>query len=144
MSAQGPILIIEDDEDDQFMIGLALDQLNVPNGKHFFDNGQKALDYLLTTTEQPFLVLCDINMPLMNGLELQQIISKNEYLRKRAVPFVFLTTSANRDAVRIAYDQTVQGYFKKASSFEGIKEQLQLIVAYWKSCLHPNNLSETE
>ena len=142
MSAQGPILIIEDDEDDQFMIRLALDQLNVSNDKRFFDNGQKALDYLLTTTERPFLIFCDINMPLMNGLELRETINENEYLRKKAVPFVFLTTSANQNAVRIAYDLTVQGYFKKASSFEGIKEQLQLTVAYWKNCLHPNNIAE--
>ena len=142
MSAQGPILIIEDDEDDQFMIRLALDQLNVSNDKRFFDNGQRALDYLLTTTEQPFLIFCDINMPLLNGLELRETINENEYLRKKAVPFVFLTTSANQNAVRIAYDLTVQGYFKKASSFEGIKAQLQLTVAYWKSCLHPNNIAD--
>lgn len=139
MSAQGPLVIIEDDDDDQFMIQLALDKLNIPNPRRFFPNGQEALDYLLTTAEQPFIILCDINMPLMNGIELRKHMNENEYLREKSIPFVFLTTAATADVVKTAYDETVQGFFKKATTYEGIKEQIGLIIAYWKSCLHPNS-----
>lgn len=141
MSAQGPLLIIEDDEDDQYMIRLALDQLKISNQRLFFANGQEALDYLLETKDQPFLILCDINMPLMNGIELRKRINGNDVLRQRAVPFIFLTTAANPDTVRVAYDETVQGFFKKATSFSAMQEQIQLITAYWKNCLHPNNVT---
>lgn len=140
MSAQGPLVIVEDDDDDQFMIQLALDKLAIPNARRFFPNGQEALDYLLTTGEQPFIILCDINMPLMNGIELRKQINANEYLKSKSIPFVYLTTAANPDVVQVAYDETVQGFFKKATSYESIKEQIGLIIAYWKSCLHPNNM----
>lgn len=139
MSAQGPLLIVEDDEDDQYMIRLALDQLKITNQIRFFANGQEALDYLSVTEEQPFLILCDINMPIMNGIELRKRINENEMLKQKAIPFIFLTTAANPDLVRTAYDATVQGFFKKTTSFDGMHEQLRLITAYWQSCLHPNS-----
>ncbi|MEZ0611297.1 response regulator [Fibrella sp. WM1] len=139
MSVHGPILIIEDDEDDQYMINLALERLKVPNQRIFFPNGQEALTYLEVTTELPFLILCDVNMPLMNGLELRQCITDNETLKRKSIPFVFLTTASNPELVRAAYDETVQGFFKKATTYDSLQEQIRLIIAYWQSCLHPNN-----
>lgn len=139
MALQGPIISIEDDEDDQQLIEMAVNQLAIPNQLRFFQNGQEALDYLRTTQEQPFLILCDVNMPVMNGLELRKVINEEEYLRRKSIPFVFLTTAANQHTVQFAYDETVQGFYKKASRFEGLKEQVQLIVNYWRSCIHPNS-----
>lgn len=122
------------------MIQLALNKLKVPNPQRFFPNGQEALNYLLTTGDQPFLILCDINMPLMNGIELRKQMNEDEYLKKKSIPFVFLTTAANSEIVQTAYDETVQGFYKKATTYEGVKEQIGLIISYWKSCLHPNNV----
>ncbi|CCH00073.1 response regulator receiver protein [Fibrella aestuarina BUZ 2] len=139
MSAHGPILIIEDDEDDQYMINLSLERLNVSNPRLFFSNGQEALTYLEVTTELPFLILCDVNMPLMNGLELRQCITDNETLKRKSIPFVFFTTASNPELVRAAYDETVQGFFKKSTTFGSLQEQIGLIIAYWQNCLHPNN-----
>ena len=81
MSKKGPILLIEDDEDDQLLISQAIHRLALANPVHIFHNGQEALAYLEATKEQPFLILCDINMPLLNGLELRAEINQNEYLR---------------------------------------------------------------
>ncbi|MFD1143731.1 response regulator [Larkinella insperata] len=142
MSLNGPIICVEDDEDDQFLIQHALQQLGVANPIRFFSNGQDALDHLLTMTQQPFLILCDINMPLLNGIELRQQITDNAYLREKAIPFVFLTTAANMQTVQQAYKQMVQGFYKKASSVEGIQQQLKHIVEYWQGCLHPNSVIE--
>ncbi|UHG94633.1 hypothetical protein [Spirosoma oryzicola] len=64
----GPILCIDDDEDDQYLIGQALQQLALPNLVLFFPHGEAVLADLETTQDRPFLILCDINMPLMNGL----------------------------------------------------------------------------
>ena len=139
MAVQGPILIIEDDEDDQFLLQSLLEELNVPNTLRFFFNGKTALDYLLTTTEQPFLIFCDINMPIMNGLELHGYISENAFLRKKAIPFVFLTTAANKPLIDEAYGQLIQGFYQKPTSMKIFKRQLETILEYWSSCLHPNN-----
>jgi len=139
MSLKGPIISIEDDEDDQYLIGQVIRQLNLPNSLHFFSNGQTALNYLKTTVEQPFLILCDINMPIMNGLELRKEINGSEYLRNKSIPFVYLTTAANNQLVRDAYDSMVQGFYKKAIDYSGLNQQLKLIVEYWQNCLHPNS-----
>lgn len=139
MSVKGPIISVEDDEDDQYLIRRGLEALGVSNKLLFFPNGLAALEYLEKMIEQPFLILCDINMPLMNGLELRQRINSSENLRRKSIPFIYLTTASNSELVRTAYDQTVQGFYKKATTYQGLQEQLALIVAYWKSCLHPNN-----
>ncbi len=140
MSKKGPIVLIEDDEDDQFLIEKALKAQQLPNKIRFFANGQLALDYFEKTTEQPFLILCDINMPIMNGLELRQRINESDYLREKAIPFIFLTTSSNAQSIEIAYQESVQGFYKKSSQYTGLQEQIRLIVDYWQSCLHPNNI----
>lgn len=139
MSKKGPILLIEDDEDDQLLISQAIQRLAVTNPIRIFHNGQEALDYLEKTQERPFLILCDINMPLLNGLELRAEINQKEYLRQKAIPFVFLTTTASPETIRVAYDESVQGFYQKAVSQVGLQHQLKLIIDYWQSCLHPNN-----
>ncbi|RYC68586.1 MULTISPECIES: response regulator [Spirosoma] len=138
MSLKGPIISIEDDPDDQFMIEHTIRKLGVANPIRFFGNGQEALDYLESTTEQPFLMLCDINMPIMNGIELRQRINQSEYLSRKAIPFVYLTTTASEESVNAAYAAMVQGFYEKAPSASAFQDQLKLIIDYWQNCLHPN------
>jgi CheY-like chemotaxis protein len=139
MSLRRPIISIEDDYDDQFLIRSILEELEIQNPLIFFSNGLEALLFLETTTEQPFLILCDINMPVMNGLELRMRIEQNEYLRKKSIPFIFLSTADNPQVIAAAYDATIQGFFKKENSFEDLKQRIGTVFEYWQSCLHPNN-----
>ena len=138
MSVKGPIILIDDDEDDQFLIKNVMEELGITNQLIVFENGLEALKYLEVTTDQPFLIFCDVNMPVMNGLELRIRIDQNEYLKKKSIPFVFVSTSGGSEIVRIAYDATIQGFFKKESSFSEYKRQIKLILDYWACCLHPN------
>lgn len=139
MSIKGPIISIEDDADDQFLIKSVIDELDIANELLFFSNGVEALLYLETTRDQPFLIICDINMPVMNGLELRERIDKNEYLRRKSIPFVFLSTADNPLVIETAYSSTIQGFFKKENSFEDLKERIRVIYNYWSYCLHPNH-----
>jgi len=139
MSVKGPIISIEDDFDDQFLIRSVVEELQIPNPLIFFSNGLEALLYLETTKEQPFVILCDINMPVMNGMELRDRIEENEFLRKKSIPFIFLSTADNPHIIAKAYDSTIQGFFKKENSFEDLKGRIKIIFDYWQSCLHPNN-----
>src|SRR5436190_15612382 len=99
MPKSGPILLIEDDQDDQEMLKEVFEELKIPNILRFFDSCCKAFDYLLTTIEKPFLIISDINMPIMSGLDLKRNINNNEILRRKGIPFVFLSTTPENTVV---------------------------------------------
>ena len=81
MNKSGPIVIIEDDIDDQDILNDIFKELNYSNKLIFFADSVQALDYLTDTEIEPFLVLSDINMPKLNGMELREKIHNNEDLR---------------------------------------------------------------
>jgi CheY-like chemotaxis protein len=137
MPKSGPIIIVEDDFDDQEILKEVFGELGIPNILHFFSSCINALDYLLTTLEKPFLILSDINLPVMSGIELKQKINSNDYLRKKSIPFIFLSTSPNNMVIEQAYQMQVQGYFVKPTKLIDLKEMVQLIIGYWKTCRHP-------
>jgi CheY-like chemotaxis protein len=135
----GPILIIEDDIDDQEIIERAIRETGTTNDVVFLNNGADALDYMRTMHTQPFLILCDINMPKLNGIELKMKIDQDPDLRKKSIPFVFFTTTANRMSVNLAYTRmTIQGFFEKSSNYTDMVNTLKLILNYWNECRHPN------
>ena len=137
--ASRPIIILEDDMDDQEIMREVLEDLQVPYRIDFYVHAKDLLDYLYTTKEVPFLILSDVNLPSMNGLELRKIIFENEYLRIKSIPFIFLSTSSDEFAVKEAYNLTVQGYFVKQYSIPDIKATLKLIINYWEQCEHVNS-----
>jgi len=135
----GPIIIVEDDKDDRDIIEEVLEELNIPNEIVWFKRCVDAFDYLKTHTNQPFLIFCDINLPGLSGLEFKRQIDADKELRKKSIPFVFLSTSTDKKYVDEAYmEMTVQGYFQKANSYVEIKNTVKAILEYWKICKHPN------
>ena len=76
MNKSGPLLVIEDDIDDQELLREIFSNLNYRNKVMFFNDGNEAFQYLVTTDVMPFLVLSDINMPKMNGFELYNRLKK--------------------------------------------------------------------
>jgi CheY-like chemotaxis protein len=135
----GTIILVDDDTDDQELLVNVFESLRIPNEVLIFENGHEALLFLKQTPSQPFLIICDVNMPIMNGLELRRQINSNEFLRRKSIPFIFLSTSGDINAVIEAYELDVQGFFVKERYFEGIQEQIKQIVEYWKKCKHPNS-----
>ena len=135
----GPIVIIEDDEDDKDIIEEVLKELNIPNKTVWFTRCTQAFDYLKSSSEQPFVILSDVNLPGLSGREFKKQIDDDEDLKKKGIPFVFFTTAANKNYVDEAYmELTVQGYFKKANSYNETKNIVRAILEYWKYCKHPN------
>lgn len=135
----GPILLVDDDVEDRQLVESICRSLLYKNAIVHFDNGLQLLEYLHATTKKPFLILCDINMPVINGLELRRKIDEDANLRRKSVPFVFFSTNAVQWEVTEAYELTVQGFFEKGSNLEQLTERLRLILAYWSTCHHPNN-----
>lgn len=144
MNKSGPIIIIEDDIDDQLILVEVFKQLNYSNKLIFFGDGEQALEYLTETDVEPFLVLSDINMPKLNGLELREKIHNNEDLRLKSIPYLFFSTSAQQQHVIDAYSRSIQGFFVKPSGFENIKTMMKKIVEYWQECESPNYIKNAQ
>jgi len=139
MSKTGPILIVDDDPDDQDMIERILSIMKVENVRKKFYDGEQLLAYLRTTTDKPFIIICDINMPIMNGIQVKEEIEKDISLKKKSIPFVYLSTSANPQQVKKAYELTVQGFFLKGQSYDALKASHQIML-YWTHCIHINSV----
>ena len=138
MNKTGAIIVIEDDRDDQKNLEEIFKELNYENEILFFGDGELALDYLTKTSTEPFLILSDINMPKLNGIELREKIDTNEDLRLKCIPYLFFTTTSEQKYVVDAYSKSVQGFFVKPNSFEKLKRTIKIIVEYWQECESPN------
>jgi CheY-like chemotaxis protein len=132
-----PILIIEDDVDDCELIQSALEDIGVQNEQKCFKNGQEALDYLQSTSEKTFLILSDVNMPILDGLELKRKINTDDKLRMQSIPFVFLSTSNAKKDINTAYDLLAQGFFTKPNKFNALTDLLKNVTNYWGTAKHP-------
>lgn len=138
MNKGGPIIIIEDDLDDQDILTEIFQELNYKNEVIFFKEGEKALEYLTGTTIEPFIIFSDINMPRLNGMELRAKVHENEDLRIKSIPYLFFSTSAEQQYVIDAYSKSIQGFFVKPKVYSEIKETIKTIVEYWQKCVSPN------
>ncbi len=126
-----PILIVDDDADDREFLQDAWEELKLPNPLIFFDNGEDVLQYLKSEKPIPFLILCDVNLPKMDGFELKAKILQDAATNYKSVPFVFWSNAVSKAQTQKAYDLGVNGFFVKESSFDELKKSLIDIVNYW-------------
>lgn len=138
MNKSGPIIIIEDDLEDQEILGDVCKELKLSNDIIFFADGEGALEYLTNSTIEPFIIISDINMPRLNGMQLWDKVHQNEDLRLKCIPYLFFTTSADQRHVIDAYSKSVQGFFVKPSSYQELKATMASIIDYWVRCESPN------
>jgi CheY-like chemotaxis protein len=142
INKNGPIVVIEDDADDQEFLTEIFKNLKYPNKVIFFSDGQLALQHLETTDELPFLILSDINMPKLNGFELREKLKMDSKLSNKCIPYLFFSTAGNQKAVIDAYSQSVQGFFVKPNSLTELEKTIGAIMEYWRRCAAPNDFSE--
>lgn len=132
-----PILLAEDDPDDQYLIGEALDESGVGVELYVVEDGEDLLDYLnrrgkYANSEQyplPRLILLDLNMPRLDGREALRLIKASPEFRR--IPVVVLTTSQAEEDVYRTYDLGISGYITKPVSFTGLREVMKAIGTYW-------------
>lgn len=136
----GPIIVIEDDEDDKDIFKEIITELNIDNEVIWFSNSIDSWNYLKTTTQQPFIIFSDINLPKQNGIDFKKQIDGDKQLRQKSIPFIFYSTAVDPRIVTQAYvEMTIQGFFRKGTDYEQMKEDIRLILDYWRACKHPNS-----
>lgn len=132
-----PILLVEDNPDDVDLTIMALEKSRVSNEVVVVRDGVEALDYLFATGDfagrdsnvMPQVILLDLNMPRMDGLEFLRQIRADE--RTRLLPVVILTTS-NEDRDRIAsYKLGANSFVRKPVDFQQFVEAVQQLGLYW-------------
>ncbi len=138
----GILILIDDEPYENELLKVALNKLDVDIEIKYFINGYDALDYLKYTKDHIFLIISDMNMPKMDGLELKKAIDRDIRLKKKAVPFIFQSSVIQNARVEEAYDLGVQGYFEKPPNVETMAKQIDRILGYWAICRHPNNVDQ--
>ncbi|MDO9422748.1 MAG: response regulator [Methylobacter sp.] len=125
-----PILLIEDDQVDTMVVRRALKELHVANRLEYVENGEEALAYLRDPArEWPCLILLDLNMPVMNGIEFLQAVKVDSELKR--IPVVVLTTSDEQKDKVESFELGVAGYMRKPVDYQQFVEIIRTIDAYW-------------
>ena len=138
MATNGPILLIEDDEDDQLLIQEILQRLHADNPLRCFTNAGDALKYLSETKDKPFLIISNVHLNMIDGIELRQKIQDDPTLKDKSIPFVFMSTDVRSRTIKNAYNLPVQGYFEKSDTLEKLERTFRIMIDYWTLCIHPN------
>jgi CheY-like chemotaxis protein len=125
-----PIMLVEDDQVDAMTVKRALKELHVTNPLVHVENGEEALASLLDPgQERPCIILLDLNMPVMNGVEFLQRIKQDPDLK--ATPVVVLTTSEEQQDKVNSFNLGVAGYMAKPVDYRQFVEVMRSINSYW-------------
>ncbi|MGB7581772.1 MAG: response regulator [Sedimentisphaerales bacterium] len=136
-----PILLLEDDSIDAMTVKRALKDLDVKNPLVHVFNGEQALEYLQNSANaEPCVILLDLNMPKMNGIEFLKIAKSDP--RLKCIPVVVLTTSrADKDKLE-CFDNGVAGYIVKPVDYKGFLDAMKILNLYWTLSESSCNLVE--
>ena len=130
MRTNKPILLVEDDEVDVLTVRRALKELKVANQLAVASNGEEALEMLTDEKAmRPALILLDLNMPRMSGLEFLQRARTDGFAR--GIPIVVLTTSRQDKDIVQGFDYNVAGYMVKPVDYGKFVEVMEAINLYW-------------
>jgi len=125
-----PILLVDDDRVDVMTTKRALKDINVTNPVYTARNGEEALELLRDgKTEKPGVILLDLNMPRMNGIEFLRVIKNDDSLKR--IPVVVLTTSKEEENKVGSFSLGVAGYMIKPVDYIKFVEVIRTINMYW-------------
>ncbi|WBU90577.1 response regulator [Cellulophaga omnivescoria] len=123
------ILFIEDDMIETMKLKRTISKLQLKHNITEAKNGEEALDILQSGNTLPDIILLDLNMPRMSGIEFLSVLKADEKLR--FLPTIVLTTSENRADLLECYKIGIAGYVIKPLKYEEYETKLQSVLNYW-------------
>lgn len=128
MNTNKPILLVKDDSVDMMMVKRALKEVGLNNRLRIAGDGEEALSYL-RESERPCMILLDLNMPRMNGLDFLKIVKKDDL--QKSIPVVILTSSNSEHEKIHSFELGVAGYIVKSPLYEEFVESMATFNSYW-------------
>jgi len=130
MNNRKPVLLVEDDRVDAMTVKRAFKDLNITNALDIVGNGEEALEWLGNPqNERPCIILLDLNMPKMNGIEFMRAIKQDSILRR--IPVIILTTSKEEQDKTESFNLSASGYMIKPVDYLQFIETMRTINMYW-------------
>jgi CheY-like chemotaxis protein len=127
---QVPILLVEDDEVDVMTMRRALKDLHITNPLHVAGDGEAALELLRGgSVSRPCVILLDLNMPRMGGIEFLRVVKADASFR--SIPVIVLTTSREESDRVETFQLSVAGYMIKPADYRQFVEVVRAIDLYW-------------
>jgi DNA-binding NtrC family response regulator len=139
MNRNGEIIIIEDNEEDRNVLEYVFEKLSYPNRRAYFKDGASVSAYLKAPYDKPFLILSDINLPYLDGVDLNTQLSTDIEIRRTGIPYLYLTKESTHGLIIDVYSKLAQGFFIKPSSPKDLISTLKTIIDYWRVCAIPFN-----
>ena len=125
------ILLIEDDTIELMKLNRAMTSLNMNHEVREANNGEDGLELLLNENYYPDIILLDLNMPKINGIEFLRILKDNDSLK--FIPTIILTTSSNEKDLLSCYNIGISGYILKPLKYEDYIKKINLLLSYWSA-----------
>lgn len=129
MQNNRPVLLVEDDMVDAMTVTRSFKDLGITNEIVHRVNGVEAFDYLQNVKGKPCLILLDLNMPKMNGIEFLDLVKSTKVLQR--IPVVVLTTSNDQKDKVESYKLGVAGYMLKPVDYQRFVRVMKEIDMYW-------------
>lgn len=126
------IFYVEDDTDFAFLMENAIDEVKSDLSIKIIENGKHALDVLKELSDarvKPKVILLDLNLPGLSGLDLVKRIRENPFLRY--VPVIFFSTSDNPKDVKAAFEYGANAYINKPSGYLNLVSCVQSLYDFW-------------
>ncbi len=130
MKNSRPVLLAEDDSVDAMTVERAFKDLKITNQLVHTTNGEEALEYLRNENNViPCLILLDLNMPKMNGIEFLKVVKADDLLK--SIPVVVLTTSKEEQDIVESFKLSAAGYMVKTVDYKKFVEIIRTVDIYW-------------
>ena len=123
------LLLVDDDAIETMKFERALVKLNLNHKLTCLKNGAQALDYLEATFQPPDVILLDLHMPIINGIEFLEATTKHPAIR--CIPKVILSTSNSEKEKESFYFRGAAGYIVKPLKYEDYVQTIARILNYW-------------
>lgn len=134
----GAVWVIDTDADDHEMVREVWRELKLKNELVFLDSAEKVLGLLEEADTAPFIIICELNLPKVDGFELRERMLATHSKKFKSVPFIFWSTYASEQQITHAFDLSVHGFFIKESTFEDMKTAFLHIINYWLNSKMPS------
>lgn len=127
----GAVWIIDNDEDDQIMVQEVWRELKLLNKLVFMESAESMLANLSKTDTAPFIIICELNLPKIDGFELREKMLATNSKKFKSVPFIYWSTEVSESQIQRAYDLSIHGLFIKDTTFQELKNTFTNIINYW-------------